>query len=187
MFGKASIVRNELLLALAMLVLAVGWFFLAAGAYHLALAVFQPSETNEMGLLTIWEFAFSFAAISIATLIGAQASFHAKPKVRGIFLWSQIAASVLFLGYMSIAVVSALLQSGDWVFEGLVMHKRAKEHNELVKPFVALLLTRTASTPGLFAHGFAILAQTTLRTGHRLPRRYTPMMLRTHRESNLGE
>jgi hypothetical protein len=44
--------------------------------------------------------------------------------------------------------------------------------NKSVKPFVALLLTRTSGAPRLLAYGFAILAQTPLHTSRRLPRRY---------------
>ena len=47
------------------------------------------------------------------------------------------------------------------------------------KPFVALLLTRTPSTPRLFAHGYAIVAQTALRTGRRLTGRYVQQELRS--------
>ena len=119
MFSKASGIKNELLLALAMPILAVGWLLLIAGAYHLAMAVFQIAEENETGLLAIWELAFSFGAISIATLIGARAKFLAKPKVRRLFLYSQIVASVLFLGYLGFAVVSAFVQSGGFADAGL--------------------------------------------------------------------
>jgi hypothetical protein len=37
---------------------------------------------------------------------------------------------------------------------------------------VALLLTRTSGAPRLFAHGFAMVAQTPLHTSRRLPWRY---------------
>jgi len=43
------------------------------------------------------------------------------------------------------------------------------KHYNSVKPLVALLLTRTPSTPSLFAHGYDMIAQTALRTGRRLP------------------
>jgi len=112
MFSKTSGMKNELLLALAMPVLAAGWLLLVAGAYHLAMAVFQAAGENETGLLAFWELAFSFGAISIATLIGDRAGFLAKLKVRRLFLFSQIAASVLFLGYLGFALVSAFAQSG---------------------------------------------------------------------------
>ena len=112
MFGKASNTSNELLLVVAMLVLAVGWFLLVSGAFHLTLAVFQAPTNNEMGQLAIWELAFSFGAVSIATLLAARAEFLGKPKVRGLFLYSQIAASILFLGYLSYGVVSALIHAG---------------------------------------------------------------------------
>ncbi len=41
--------------------------------------------------------------------------------------------------------------------------------NKSVKPFVALLLSRTSGAPRLFAHGFAMIAQTPLHTSRRLP------------------
>jgi hypothetical protein len=44
------------------------------------------------------------------------------------------------------------------------------------KPFAAL--TRTPSTPRLFAHGFAIVAQAALRTKRRLTWRYAPHIIR---------
>ena len=47
-----------------------------------------------------------------------------------------------------------------------------------VKPFVALLLTRTPSTPRLFAHGFAMFTQTALHTGRRLTGRSWASALR---------
>ena len=49
-----------------------------------------------------------------------------------------------------------------------------KSPNKSVKSFVAPLLTRTPSTPRLFAHGFAIVAQKALHAGRRLPGRYMP-------------
>ena len=42
--------------------------------------------------------------------------------------------------------------------------------NKAVKPFA--VLTRTSGTPRLFAHGYAMIAQTPLRTSRRLPWRY---------------
>jgi hypothetical protein len=42
-------------------------------------------------------------------------------------------------------------------------------HSKVVKSFATL--TRTPSTVRLFAHGFAIFAQTPLRTSRRLPQR----------------
>jgi len=41
--------------------------------------------------------------------------------------------------------------------------------NKAVKPFAAL--TRTSGAPRLFAHGFAMIAQTPLHTSRRLPGR----------------
>ena len=46
---------------------------------------------------------------------------------------------------------------------------KANSANKSVKSFATL--TRTSSTARLFAHGFAIIAPTALRTGRRLPRR----------------
>ncbi len=45
-----------------------------------------------------------------------------------------------------------------------------RAHNKSFKPLASL--TRTPSTPHLVAHGFAIVAQTVLRTGRRLTGRY---------------
>jgi len=45
----------------------------------------------------------------------------------------------------------------------------AASSNKSLKPLA--VLARTPSTPLVFAHGFAIVAQTALRTGRRLTRR----------------
>ncbi len=47
---------------------------------------------------------------------------------------------------------------------------RRSAPNKSFKPLAKL--ARTPSTPRLFAHGFAIVAQTALRTGRRLTGRY---------------
>ena len=100
---------KKLLLALAMVVLSVGWFFLIAGVYHLGSAFFSSKADNEAGLQAIWEFAFGFGVTSIATLIGAKAGFLGNAKVRRLFLVTLIGASVLFLGYAAIGSVLPLL------------------------------------------------------------------------------
>ena len=100
---------RRVLLALAMTVLSVGWLFLVAGVYHFGLARFPSGEENESGLQAIWEFAFSFWATSIATLIGAKAEFLGNTKVRRLFLVTLVGASVLFLGYSVIGGVLPLL------------------------------------------------------------------------------
>ena len=45
------------------------------------------------------------------------------------------------------------------------------ESNKAVKAFVAVLLTRTLSTPRLLGHGFAILPDQALHAERRLPGR----------------
>ena len=100
---------RRVLLALAMTVLSVGWLFLVAGVYHFGLALFPSGGENEAGLQAIWEFAFSFWATSIATLIGAKAEFLGNTKVRRLFLLTLVGASVFFLGYSVIGGVLPFL------------------------------------------------------------------------------
>ena len=117
MFNKATADLKIVLLVLAFPVLALAWFFLAAGAFHLVTAALQVSSQNEGWLLAIWELAFSFGATSIATLIAAKGQFGAKPMIRKLFLYSQIAVSILFLGVLAIEMVSTLFRYGSAALE----------------------------------------------------------------------
>ena len=90
--------RNLLHMAFAMPVLVVGWIFMLSGVFHLVTLAFLNEQA-------VWEFAFSFAAISLAVLIASRVKFLSKPIIRKLFLYSLIVACVLFLGYMTIGTV----------------------------------------------------------------------------------
>ena len=92
-------------------VLVLGWVFLFFGSYHLGVAIFASSQDGEASLAAIWEFAFGFGATSIAVLLASRTEFLGKQALRRAFLYSQIAASVLFLGYLSYGVLSMLART----------------------------------------------------------------------------
>lgn len=108
MFTNPLSMRNQLHMALAMPLLAVGWALLISGIYHLALVAIQPSAPNESAEMAVWEFMFSFGITSVAVLIASRVGFLAKPYVRKTFLYSLVASSILFLGYLCTGVVSWL-------------------------------------------------------------------------------
>jgi hypothetical protein len=108
MFTNTLSVRDWLFLALAMPVLALGWVFLIFGSYHLGVAIISPSQDGEASLSAIWEFAFGFGATSIAVLLASRTAFLDKQTLRRAFLYSQIVASILFLGYLSYGVLLML-------------------------------------------------------------------------------
>lgn len=111
MFTNTPAIRNQLFLALAIPVLVVGWTFLIFGSYHLAVAIIYPSQVGEASLSAIWEFAFGFGATSISVLLASQTGFLGKVPLRRVFLYSQVTASVLFLGYLSVGVLSMLVHT----------------------------------------------------------------------------
>jgi hypothetical protein len=96
-------------MALAIPILALGWAFLISGVYHLSLLAIKPSAANESGEAAMWEFIFSFGVTSIAVLIASWVKFLSKPSVRKVFSYSQVAASILFLGYSCVGVVPWLI------------------------------------------------------------------------------
>ena len=93
MFANALTPRSLLHMAFAMPILVVGWIFMLSGVFHLVTLTFL----NE----AVWEFAFSFAAMSLAVLIASRVKFLSKPIIRKTFLYSLIGACVLFLGYIT--------------------------------------------------------------------------------------
>jgi len=95
-------------ITVAIPILALGLYFLISGCYQLTWYAIRPSVVNESAESAVWDFMFSFGATSIATLIASRADFLSKPTIRNIFYYSQCAASVLFLGYLSIGVVAWL-------------------------------------------------------------------------------
>lgn len=105
MLANIQRTRNLLHMALAVPTLLFGWAFLISGIYHLSLLAVQPSAVNESGESAIWELMFSFGLISIAVLIASRVKFLSKPNVRKCFHYSQVAASVLFLGYLCVGVI----------------------------------------------------------------------------------
>lgn len=100
--------QNLFHMSLAIPTLALGWAYLILGVYHLSLLAIRPTGANESGEAAIWEFMFSFGLISIAVLIASRVKFLSKSNVRMVFLYSQIAASVLFLGYSCVGVIQWL-------------------------------------------------------------------------------
>ncbi|MCP5299696.1 MAG: hypothetical protein H6954_08305 [Chromatiaceae bacterium] len=109
---------HRLALALAFPVLALGWFSFAAGTYHLAATASQATASREDWLLPMWELAFSFGATGIATWLAAKAGFGAKPVVRKLFVYSLVVVSALFLGYLAVEILSALVLLGRGLLSG---------------------------------------------------------------------
>jgi hypothetical protein len=100
--------QNVFHMALAIPLLVLGWAYLISGVYHLSLVSVKPAAANESGEAAIWEFMFSFGLTSIAVLIASRVKFLSKPNIRKVFFYSQVAASVLFLGYLCVGVISWL-------------------------------------------------------------------------------
>lgn len=105
MLNSIQRTKNVFHMGLAIPTLAFGWAFLISGVYHLSLFAIKSAAANESGEAAIWEFMFSFGLVSIAVLIASRVKFLSKSHVRKVFLYSQVAVSVLFLGYLCVGVI----------------------------------------------------------------------------------